>query len=145
MGAAAASRGAIGKMNPVRELANVITGVGLRPRRTLAQVFVGFTAGIQGWRVTAQLLASRLTPLKPSPKRLLRLRRSATREQALNADIFVQFGPMNPFATPDQTPIEPLGGRAVCQPWEPRERRRDRPAIRQVHAQRIIAHSHALG
>ena len=93
----------------------------------------------------AFVLAGRFPPLEPSPKRLLRLTRSTTRQKTLHADVFIQTWPVDPLATGNETPVGPLRRCPVRQTWEPRKWHRDRPAIRKFRDQSIVAHTYALG
>src|ERR1017187_620312 len=93
----------------------------------------------------AELSAGQFPPLEPPAKRLLRLTRSATRQETLHADIFIQIWPVNPLATGNETPVGPLRRCPVRQTREPREWHRDRPAICKFRDQSIIAHAYALG
>src|ERR1035441_3456741 len=90
-------------------------------------------------------LACRFPPLEPSPKRLLRLTRSTTRQETLHADVFIQIWPVDPLATGNETPVGPLRRCPVRQAWEPRKWHRDRPAIRKFRDQSIVAHTYAMG
>src|SRR6266478_3046842 len=71
--------------------------------------------------------------------------RSATRQETIHADIFVQIRPVDPLATGNQTPVSPLRRCPVRQTREPRERNRDRSAIRKVGHQSIVAYAYAQG
>src|SRR5450759_339834 len=91
------------------------------------------------------VLAGRFTPLEPPAKRLLRLTRSATRQETFHADIFIQIRPVDPLATGNETQVGPFRRFPVCQTREPGEWHRDRPAIRKFRDQSIIAYAYALG
>src|ERR1019366_5746175 len=91
------------------------------------------------------LSAGQFPPLEPPAKRLLRLTGSATRQETLHADIFIQIWPVDPLATGNETPVGPLRRCPVRQTREPREWHRDRPAICKFRDQSIIAHAYALG
>ena len=93
----------------------------------------------------AFVLAGRFPPLEPSPKRLLRLTRSTTRQKTLHADVFIQTWPVDPLATGNETPVGPLRRCPVRQTREPRKWHGDRPAIRKFRDQSIVAHTYALG
>ena len=98
---------------------------------------------LQG-RPAFALLACRFPPLEPSPKRLLRLTRSTTRQETLHADVFIQTWPVDPLATGNETPVGPLRRCPVRQTREPRKWHRDRPAIRKFRDQGVIAYTCAL-
>jgi hypothetical protein len=82
---------------------------------------------------------------EPPAKRLLRLAGFATRQETRHADIFIQLRPVDALATSNQTPVGALRWRPACQSREPSEGHRDRPAIREVNGQSIIAYAYALG
>jgi hypothetical protein len=84
-------------------------------------------------------------PLEPPAQRLLSLARSATRQETRDADIFIEIGPVDPLATSNKMPVDPLRRCPVRQTREPRERYGDRSAIRKVRDQSIIAYAYALG
>lgn len=84
-------------------------------------------------------LTRRFALLEPPAKGLLRFTGSAAREQARETDVFIQIRPVDSFTTGDKTPVGPLGWRSVRQSREPRERHRDRAAIRKFRYQGIVA------
>ena len=89
-------------------------------------------------------LASRFPPLEPKAKRFLCLTGSATRQETRHADIFIQLRPMDTFASRDQTPVGALRWCSVRQAREPGKRHRDRPAIREVRNQSVVANAYTL-
>jgi hypothetical protein len=82
--------------------------------------------------------------LEPPPERWLALARSAAREQAFDADIFIQIRPVNSLAPRDQSPVVPLGGFAMRKARKPRERSRNSPSVREIYGERIIAYTDAV-
>jgi hypothetical protein len=103
----------------------------------------GRGAGFQN--VSLAALDGRFPPLEPPAERLLRLTRSATSQETLHADIFIQIRPVDPLATGNETPVGPLRRRPVRQTRKPGEWHRDCPAIRKFRDQSILAYSCALG
>lgn len=89
--------------------------------------------------------AGRFPTLEPPAKRLLRLTRSATSQETLHADIFIQIRPVDTLATGNETPVGPLRRCPMRQTRKPGEGHRNRPAIRKFRDQSIIAYTCALG
>lgn len=81
--------------------------------------------------------------LEPAAKGVLRFARSAARQQALHADVFVQFRPVDSFATGDETPVVPFGRSSVRQTREPRKRHGDRAAVGEIRNEGILSDTHA--
>src|SRR5438067_379485 len=61
---------------------------------------------------TASLLSASFEPFR---QRSLALSRTAAGDQAVDADVFVQVGPVNPLAMTDKPPVRPFLGRSVRQ------------------------------
>jgi len=87
------------------------------------------------------LSTGRFPALEPTTKRLLRLTRSATCQEALHADIFIQIWPADPFATRNQAPVGAFRRRSAGQTWKPGEWDCDGPAIRKVRDQSIVTYA----
>jgi hypothetical protein len=113
-------------------------------RGGLCAAMAGSAAGRLIQRRGAALSCGRFPPLEPPAKRLLRFTRSAARKETLHTDIFIEFRPVDPLAARNETPVGALGCGPVRQAREPCEWRRDCPAVRQVHNQRIIAYTYTL-
>ena len=77
-------------------------------------------------------------------ERGLRFTRTPTPKQALNADILVEVGPVDPFAPPDQPPVASLSGRPVHEPRVPRKRHGQGPTIHQIDDQCILGDTDVL-
>jgi hypothetical protein len=92
----------------------------------------------------ASRLIGGLALLEPAAKGLLRFARATACQQTLHADIFVQVRPMDALAAGDETPVGSLRGRPVRQAREPREWHRDRPAVRKISYESVVAKTNVL-
>jgi hypothetical protein len=82
--------------------------------------------------------------VKPSSQRRLRFTRAPPREKAIDADVLIQFGPVDAFALADESPLDSLLRRAVGEPRVPDQGNRDRAAIDEVNYQGVLGQRHAL-
>jgi len=81
--------------------------------------------------------------IEPALKRSLGFTGPPPRQEALNANVLIQIRPVNSFAVADKSPVGALNMCPMRQSWEPGERRRDGPAIHQVHGKGIVAYGQA--
>lgn len=65
-------------------------------------------------------------------------------EETVDADVFIELGPMDPVATADQFPFRLLGRRSMSQARVPRDGHRHGATIGQVHDQRVLGHADTL-
>jgi hypothetical protein len=63
---------------------------------------------------------------------------SSPRQQPFDADVFVEFRPVNPFAIPDQLIMGTLSLRAVKKPRKPRQGNGKAPPIVQRDRHRVL-------
>src|SRR5208337_680235 len=63
-------------------------------------------------------------------------------QQALGANVLVDVGPMNTISATGELPVAALFGGGMEQPWIPSEGDRDRPAILQANAKRVLIETH---
>jgi hypothetical protein len=87
----------------------------------------------------------RFPPLEPPAKRLLRFTGSSAGQKTGDADVFIQVRPVDALAARNQAPVGALRRRPVSQTREPGQRRRNRPAIREVRHQRVVTNADAPG
>ncbi len=66
-------------------------------------------------------------------------------EEVLDADVFVELGPMNSAPLADKPPIASFRGRSVKQPRIPGQRNGNRPAVGKLDDQIIVAEAYASG
>src|SRR5687768_3418194 len=76
--------------------------------------------------------------LEPPLQGGLALAGGAAGENALDADVLVQVGPVDAGAPADQPPVGALGRGPVSEARVPRQRRRDRPTITQLELHRLV-------
>ena len=90
------------------------------------------------------LLASRSAGFEPFREGALCLAGGATGKKAGNADVFVQVGPVDTFAAPDQAPVRALRSCPICKTWVPGQRHADGSAIDKVDNQSFLCDDHLL-
>src|SRR6266511_457316 len=78
------------------------------------------------------------TRLEPFCERLLTLARCSSSDEALDTDVFVKLGPVNPLAAADQPPRLAFLVRRVDESRIPGKWHRDRTAVTQIDGQRVI-------
>ena len=61
----------------------------------------------------------------------------AARQQSLDANVFVQIGPVDAEPVSDEPPVAPLVGVGMQEPGEPRERRGNDPPVGESRRQRV--------
>jgi hypothetical protein len=66
-------------------------------------------------------------------------------QQSLDADMFIQVGPLDRVSVTQETPILPLHVGSVEQAWIPGQRHLHAAAVRQLHAQVVIRHYDICG
>ncbi|HNY42512.1 MAG TPA: hypothetical protein PKJ41_19075 [Bryobacteraceae bacterium] len=71
-------------------------------------------------------------------------RRTGGRQAGFPRDIFVQVGPVDPFAASDETPVGSLDHGPVFQAREPGQRRGDGAAIGEIHNECVPAQDYRL-
>ena len=76
--------------------------------------------------------------LQPALEGCLALARGTSYEQAFHTYVLVQVLPVDALSFPDKSPISPLLRGSMQQPWIPGQRRRDSPAVVQIHGQDIV-------
>jgi hypothetical protein len=91
------------------------------------------------------LLASGLAGLQPPSERALCLARRPAGEKARNVNIFVEIGPMDAFASPDQAPIRAFGRRPMCKAGVPRQGHAHTSTVDKVDDQGIVRDRDVLG
>jgi hypothetical protein len=76
--------------------------------------------------------------LKPPAQGRLRFTGPASGEEALDADVFVEIGPVYALAFTNQPPMSTFDVATMGKPRVPRQRNRDRATIDQFNDQRIL-------
>jgi hypothetical protein len=65
-------------------------------------------------------------------------------EKARDTNVFVEIGPVDAFATTDQTPVRTLRDRPVSKAGVPRQRDANGAAIDEIDDQSIVPDGHLL-
>lgn len=79
-----------------------------------------------------------IATLEPTVKRRLTFAGRFAGQKTIHADVLVQIRPVNARTATDQAPPAALFGRAVNQPWKPRERYDDGAAVGKLHRDRFV-------
>jgi len=80
--------------------------------------------------------------LEPAAKGVLRFARSAARQQAFHADVFIQIGPMNSISNP--SPAISFIRRALLKSRIPSKWNSNRSAVTQIDDQAVVCDSEIL-
>ena len=83
-----------------------------------------------------------LPPSEPFLERSLALGRALACQYIVDANVFVEAGPVNSPPLADEPPASPLSCRAMKKTRVPCQRRRDGPAVGQLERQCIIGNGH---
>jgi hypothetical protein len=73
--------------------------------------------------------------IQPALQGILAFAGWPAKQQAHHTEVFVQIGPMNPFAASDELPVIAFLGCTMHQAWVPCERYRDRPSVSEINRQ----------
>jgi len=82
---------------------------------------------------------------QPALQRCLCLAGPASRQQALDADVLIQVGPVDSRTLSNEPPVSPLSGSTVAEAREPSETHTDRTAVGEIHGQGVVADAELLG
>ena len=95
-----------------------------------------------GLTVGQSLTPARRKPLFEGP---LAFAGTRAAEEIFDADVLIEIRPVDPFTSPDETPVITLDWRASRQARVPRDWYRDTATVRKVHRQGIDRDLHPLG
>lgn len=91
------------------------------------------------------LSASRSAGVEPTLEGALCLGGRAAGKKASHANVFVEIGPVDAFAAPDQAPVHTLRGRAMGKTRVPGQGHADGSAVDEIDDQSLFRDRHALG
>ena len=82
---------------------------------------------------------------QPLSERALAFPGCPSKEDTLNAYVFVQVWPVDTLSLADEAPVVPLLGRAMEETWKPRQRNRYSAPVIEIYNQAVFCDGNVLG